>query len=143
MSTEAMKLALAAIEDLRGYRPDIDTAIETLRTALSQQPVTAIECGITGMAKTTCPFCEQSFAFEHEQPSTSEPVWFHKHWGDDDDIFYRPDDNIPSGSTPLYTRQAPSVPDEKPLPDLMMASYHEAIGWNACRAAMLAAKDAL
>jgi hypothetical protein len=36
---------------------------------------------------------------------------------------------------------APSVPDEKPLPDLMMASYHEAIGWNACRAAMLAAKD--
>ena len=35
---------------------------------------------------------------------------------------------------------APSVPDEKPLPDLMMASYHEAIGWNACRAAMLAAK---
>ena len=38
-------------------------------------------------------------------------------------------------------RPAPSVPDEKPLPDLMMASYHEAIGWNACRAAMLAAKD--
>lgn len=29
------------------------------------------------------------------------------------------------------------VPPEKPLPDLMMASYHEAIGWNACRAAML------
>ena len=42
-----------------------------------------------------------------------------------------------------HTHQAPSVPDEKPLPDLMMASYHEAIGWNACRAAMLAAKDAL
>ena len=41
-----------------------------------------------------------------------------------------------------HTHPAPSVPDEKPLPDLMMASYHEAIGWNACRAAMLAAKDA-
>lgn len=40
----------------------------------------------------------------------------------------------------LYDHPAPSVPDEKPLPDLMMASYHEAIGWNACRAAMLAAK---
>lgn len=39
-----------------------------------------------------------------------------------------------------HTHPAPSVPDEKPLPDLMMASYHEAIGWNACRAAMLAAK---
>ena len=43
---------------------------------------------------------------------------------------------------PLYTHPAQNVPDEKPLPDLMMASYHEAIGWNACRAAMLAAKDA-
>ena len=39
-----------------------------------------------------------------------------------------------------HTHPAPIVPDEKPLPDLMMASYHEAIGWNACRAAMLAAK---
>lgn len=33
---------------------------------------------------------------------------------------------------------APAVPPEKKLPELMMASYHEAIGWNACRAAMLA-----
>lgn len=33
---------------------------------------------------------------------------------------------------------APVVPPEKKLPELMMASYHEAIGWNACRAAMLA-----
>ena len=31
------------------------------------------------------------------------------------------------------------VPPEKPLPDLMLASYHEAIGWNACRKAMIAA----
>lgn len=29
------------------------------------------------------------------------------------------------------------VPDAKPLPDLMLASYHEAVGWNACREAML------
>ncbi|HGE8364589.1 hypothetical protein ABTW52_04595 [Serratia sp. SM29] len=42
--------------------------------------------------------------------------------------------------TPLYTAPpAPAVPPEKKLPELMMASYHEAIGWNACRAAMLAA----
>ena len=40
MSIEAMKLALEAIEDLRGYRSDIDKAIETLRDALSQQPAT-------------------------------------------------------------------------------------------------------
>lgn len=29
---------------------------------------------------------------------------------------------------------------EKPLPELMMASYHEAIGWNNCIAAIKAAK---
>ena len=38
MSINAMKLALEAIEDLQGYRPDIDSAIKALRTALSQQP---------------------------------------------------------------------------------------------------------
>ena len=32
-----------------------------------------------------------------------------------------------------------AIPAEKPLPELMMASYHEAIGWNACRQALLAA----
>ena len=35
--------------------------------------------------------------------------------------------------------RAAAIPAEKPLPELMMASYHEAIGWNACRQAMLAA----
>ena len=39
-----------------------------LRAALFQQPATATACGIPGMAKTTCPYCELSFAFEHEQP---------------------------------------------------------------------------
>ena len=44
MSIEAMKQALEAIEDLRGYRPDIDSAIEALRAAIqqaeAQQPAT-------------------------------------------------------------------------------------------------------
>lgn len=52
---------------------------------------------------------------------------------------------LPDG-TLLYTKRAIGnaqaegwkVPDAKPLPDLMLASYHEAVGWNACRAAMLA-----
>ena len=35
-----------------------------------------------------------------------------------------------------------AIPAEKPLPELMMASYHEAIGWNACRQALLAAAPA-
>lgn len=45
-----------------------------LRAALAQQPAIASACGIPGMAKTTCPYCEQGFAFEHEQPATGEPV---------------------------------------------------------------------
>lgn len=40
----------------------------------AQQPATAIACGIPGMAKTTCPYCEQGFAFEYEQPATPESV---------------------------------------------------------------------
>ena len=48
---------------------------------------------------------------ETQQPVTTEPVWFHKHWGDGDDIFYRPDDRIPPGSTPLYAHSAPCVPE--------------------------------
>ena len=39
-------------------------------------------------------------------------------------------------------QRAAVIPAEKPLPELMMASYHEAIGWNACRQAMLAALSA-
>lgn len=45
-----------------------------LRAALAQQPAIASACGIPGMAKTTCPYCEQGFAFEHEQPATPEPT---------------------------------------------------------------------
>jgi hypothetical protein len=30
------------------------------------------------------------------------------------------------------------VPEQKPLPELLLATYHEARGWNACREAMLA-----
>lgn len=44
MSIEAIKLALEAIQDLRGYRPDIDKAIDAIRTAIqqaeAQQPAT-------------------------------------------------------------------------------------------------------
>jgi hypothetical protein len=37
----------------------------------------------------------------------------------------------------LTVAPQPVVPDEKPLPELMMASYHEAKGWNDCRNEML------
>lgn len=40
---------------------------------------------------------------------------------------------------PAQSMNVAKIPDAKPLPDLMMASYHEAIGWNAYREAMLTA----
>lgn len=46
---------------------------------------------------------------------------------------------LPLFLSPTIPEGMALVPPEKPLPDLMMASYHEAVGWNACRDAMLAA----
>ena len=66
---------------------------------------------------------------------------------DGDDVEYNGIDQFSCGRTggePLFI--SPTIPEgmvlvppEKPLPDLMLASYHEAIGWNACREAMIAA----
>ena len=73
----------ATLEDMpEALAFQIDMARALLREftatqqAETQQPATAIACGIPGMAKTTCPYCEQGFAFEHEQPATGEPVDF-------------------------------------------------------------------
>lgn len=95
MSIELKQAAQQALEALLscGYEPSgahdptfdgdlVDSAIEALRTAIQQaeahQPATANACGVPGMAKTTCPYCEQGFAFEYEQPATPEPVaWMH------------------------------------------------------------------
>ena len=46
---------------------------------------------------------------------------------------------IPLFLSPTIPEGWAQIPPEKPLPDLMMASYHEAVGWNACRDAMIAA----
>ena len=72
---------------------------------------------------------------EAKQPTTLEPVWFHKHWGDDDDIFYRPDEKIPPGSTPLYTQPAPSLPDAITPPTEDGTEYDYASGYAAGYAA--------
>ena len=88
-----------------------------------------------------------------QQPATGEPVaqWQKRHpvrtagrWQstDEHDAKWWHENAKGWEVRALYDRPEPSVPDEKPLPDLMMASYHEAIGWNACRAAMIAAAPA-
>lgn len=83
-------------------------------------------------------------AVPDQQPATPEPVWCVATGErvNGEETYTHHDAYVPLADCfPLYTHPAPSVPDEKPLPDLMMASYHEAIGWNACRAAMLATKE--
>ena len=82
------------------------------------------------------------------QQAESEPVWFHKHWCDGDDIFYRPDDNIPPESVPLYTHPAPGVPEDvardakrwRTFLATRPSNTHEGI-IAAIDAAMLAAQD--
>lgn len=170
MSIEVMKRALEAIEDLWGDRPGIDSAIKMPHTAIQQpttEPVqttpnfTQLMQILDGLNR--CHSRDSKVEFlrswirdwtqhkvdklTHQAPSlpaTSEPVWFHKHWGDDDDIFYRPDDKIPSGSTPLYTRPSPSLPDAITPPTEDGTEYDYASGytagyaegWNEYRAGM-------
>ena len=67
------------------------------------------------------------------QPATPEPVWFHKHWCDGDDIFYRPDDKIPPGSTPLYNHPAPNVSeavDAERERCAKLCDLHSRLTWN-------------
>ena len=73
-----LRLALHQLVEAIEYTPMGVRGIKAMANArkaleAAQQPATAIACGIPGMAKTTCPYCEQGFAFEHEQPATGEP----------------------------------------------------------------------
>ena len=63
----ALRIALS-------QQPDNTSCKSVQKRLAAQQPATAIACGIPGMVKTTCPYCEQGFAFEHEQSATGEPV---------------------------------------------------------------------
>lgn len=63
----ALRIALS-------QQPDNTSCKSVQKRLAAQQPVTAIACGIPGMAKTTCPYCEQGFAFEYERPATPESV---------------------------------------------------------------------
>lgn len=93
---------------------------DAIQQTEAQQPATAIACGIPGMVKTTCPYCGQGFAFEHEQPATGEPVGqvFYAADGGDDETgagYYMKAcvhwfGKAPAADTKLYTDPAPSVP---------------------------------
>ncbi|QDH84742.1 hypothetical protein KMC57_gp24 [Achromobacter phage vB_AxyP_19-32_Axy24] len=57
--------------------------------------------------------------------------------GDDHVDLYSAEQMQEYARAALASTPVAAIPPEKPLPDLMMATYHEAVGWNACRAAML------
>lgn len=135
-----------------------------LRAALDQQPATATACGIPGMAKTTCPYCEQGFAFEHEQPATPEPTVPQEHEAysryldaatpdRSAQVFYAADGDDETGvgyhmkpyvhwfskalaaDTKLYTRPVPSLPDSIDPPTEDGTEYDYASGYTAGYAA--------
>lgn len=96
------------------FTHDVKTACAAI-----QQPATAIACGIPGMTKTTCPYCEQGFAFEHEQPDTGEPVGFtyqaeidYANSTGGNGSFWRVPPDLDDEAVPLYDHPAPSVPDD-------------------------------
>ena len=45
----------------------------------------------------------QPLVYATQGKGDQEPIWYHKHWEKDDDIFYRPTDGVPDGAVPLYT----------------------------------------
>ena len=87
MSIEAMKRIKSWLQDTKMIDSHTISAVvaECDMAILAQQPATAIACGIPGMAKTTCPYCEQGFAFEHEQPATGEPFGYIHHFAAHDE----------------------------------------------------------
>lgn len=133
MSIEAMKLALEAIEDLQGYRPDIDSAIKALSAALSQQPATPepvawlyVEDGevMFGHPNGYRPADARPLVFGDttpapNMPATTEPVGFtykaEIEYADStggNGAFWRVPPDLDDEAVPLYTNPAPSVPDD-------------------------------
>ena len=98
---QAAQQTLEAIEDLQGYRPDIDRAIEALRAALSHQSDNA-----------SCKSVQRRL--EVQQPVTGEPVaWLYVE--DGEVMFGHPNGYRPADARPLVfgdTHPAPSVPDD-------------------------------
>ena len=82
MSIEAMKLALASIQDLRGYRPDIDKATEALHTAIQQAEALRTERS----TYTPCKSVQKRLAVQ--PPATSAPAaWLDEMLADTREVF--------------------------------------------------------
>ena len=73
---------------------------------------------LSGKAMGNAEKCASALRTAIQQAKVNEPVWFHKHWGKDDDIFYRPNDVIPDGSTPLYATPQPATASACNIPGM-------------------------
>lgn len=88
---QAAQQAIEAIQDLRGYRPDIDKAIEALRTAIQQAE-----------AKTEEPV---AWMASYVDPIGNDHVYVTSHY----DLAVEND--MHGTPRPLYTHPSPGVPD--------------------------------
>lgn len=102
MSIEAMKLALEATQDLRGYRPDIDSAIETLRTAIQQA-----EAKTDKPAAVRNPFASRCYTMSESHLSGHRLIVGFEKLGDAQDAH----EWVARQGRGDFTRPTPSVPD--------------------------------
>lgn len=128
MSIElSLRLALQQLVEAIEYTPMGVRGIKAVANARKElQLATAIACGIPGMAKTICPYCEQGFAFEYEPPTTGEPV------GQVSDLFPSVRNKLHAkgfdSAAPLYTHPTPGVPDGCVLVPLQFLHDASALG---------------
>lgn len=106
MSTEAMKLALEAIQDLRGYRPDIDKAIETLRTAIQQAEAQQPATGEPAVSRN--PFASRCYTMSESHLSGHRLIVGFEKLGDAQDAH----EWVARQGRGDFTHTAPSVPGD-------------------------------
>lgn len=148
MSTETQNNALESAEPILRIGTDSNGELAIFTPRFNSVIARFTPCGKSGMKEGllyAAPVAAQAPVFSvgvrgvgliDDNPSALA-IYFYAAPNNDD---IRALHEIVSGTPVAAQSSAPAIPPEKPLPDLMMASYHEAIGWNKCRKAVIAAQ---
>lgn len=136
-AAEQALISLERADKISGHANNKAT-IATLRQALEADTKPCACCG-DGNSRLSvtriCDTCGSEYAGQAEmdmakrieaEQQAEQATWYHKHWGEGDDIFYLPTDAIPDGATPLYTRPQPqSAPWPTSLVDKVIKALSE------------------